>query len=326
MFKNVAVSGGTGFIGSMLVDSLAERGVGVKVMDIRALKNKNNVEYVKANITVPSQLKGMLSGFDCLLHLAALIPKFQIKTSFSNYLEVNVKGTLNLLNECIRSGTGTLIFASTWQVYGEPEYLPVDEKHPLFNPSEFLKGRDKSVLDNEHVYYAISKILAEKHILPLAELYGIKTYILRFSNVIGPNASQQGAVSKFIENVSKKEAPVIYGDGSQQRDYIFVDDVVRSYIVLMDKLPKSSTFNIGSGRGYSVAEVAQTIIDIYKKDFHKSGSMTPVFKKSGKQFSKYLDTSLAKKEIGFEPSMDLEESLRKTILWYEKCQKEKSTK
>lgn len=320
MFKNFVVSGGVGFIGSVLVEKLVENNNFVKVLTIKSdesLKNKKNVEYRKVDITKKETLKNIFSDSDCFFHFAAILPKPGIRSSLSEYIDVNATGTLNLMDACVKSHVKCIVYASTHEVYGMPKYLPVDENHPVSSFLDYATEKDKKNPENERLFYSASKILAENYVLSISEKYGIKCYILRFSNVFGPNASQKGAILNFIENLSNERPPVIFGDGNQQRDYIFVDDVVSANLLTINKLPKSKIFNIGSGKGYKVIEVANHVIEVYKKYFHKGNSIKPVFKPSKEEFSKYLDISLAKRELGFNPNTDLRDGIKKTAFWYE---------
>lgn len=218
------VTGGAGFIGSHLVKSLSNE---ASIFD-KAMNPKDDILDNK-QILIASKSKTRI------FHLAALTSVPDSLIHPEHYFETNVKGTFNVLEACRKNDISELIFTSSAAVYGNPTYFPIDEKHPL-NPLS---------------PYGLSKVLGENLINFYAENYGLKASIFRLFNVYGPGA-KGGIINKLRECKLNKTTFPINGDGSQTRDFVHVNDVVKTFISA-----KPGIFNIGSGKEYSVLDICK---------------------------------------------------------------------
>lgn len=301
------VTGGAGFIGSNLVEELANRGTEVIIIDdlatgkmenITELLTRAEVNFVKGSVTNLELLTGVFNDVDCVFHQAA-IPSVQRSVEDPQVTnEVNVNGTLNVLFAAKECGVEKVVYASTAAVYGDTPELPKRED---------MKPNPKSP-------YAVSKLTGEQYCAVFGEVYGLKTVCLRYFNVYGPKqdpASEYAAVIPlFITQVRANKPPIIYGDGEQTRDFAFVKDVVHANILASER--GEGVFNIASGRRISLNELSHTIIGMIDKD------LKPVYTEPRKGDIKHslADVSLAKGKLGYECEYSLEKGLKETIEYF----------
>jgi len=298
----IAVTGGSGFIGYNLIMKLLENNANIILLDrdpsrpqFSNLVKESRIQIIKYDLTKPKpDLPDRIKDVDCLVHLAAFVPRSNSPNDddLEKSIEVNIKGTCNLMS--FFSRIDKIIFASTLEVYGIPKKTPINEEHPT-NPLS---------------YYGVSKLAAEKYLLAFSRRSGIRVIALRFSSVYGPGETFNRAIPNFIKSVVKGEPPVIYGDGSDVRDYVYIDDAVNAIIsaILRDV---EGVYNIASGKGYSIREIAEMIIQISGKN------LRPVFKPSEKAPTKFIfDISKAQKELAYHPQTDIRDGLYKEYEWY----------
>jgi len=255
------VTGGAGFIGSHLVDSLVERGYTIRVIDnlstgklskIASLLKSKNVDFIEGDIRDSETAKKCIHGIDAVYHLAATtsVP-FSLKNPELTY-DTNVTGTLNLLTQCAEQKVSKFIFSSSCAVYGEPMNLPINEKHPT-NPIS---------------PYAESKLEGEQHCLNFHKKQRLKAVVLRLFNVYGTRQGlneYSGVITQFINRARKRLPLIIYGDGSQTRDFVHVRDVVEAILSATEiERAEGKVFNIGSGKPTSIQKLAQTISELYE--------------------------------------------------------------
>lgn len=293
---NFVVTGGAGFIGSHITHHLVEKNYQVTVIDdvnIETLENFGNtiktVEFKKINILNYEGLRKAFRNVDGVFHHAALT---DVQESFRKpnlYYNVNVKGTENIL-KIAEEFNIKVVFASSAGVYGNPEKIPIKEtavRKPL-NP------------------YGITKLECEK----LVEKYskrGNQVLTLRYFNVFGKRqtSSYAGVIIRFLDKIKNKMPPEIFGDGSQTRDFIYVDDVVSANLSAMKSDIGNGFFNIGTGIKTSIKDLANLMIEL-------SGySLEPLFKKpvSGDIKQSQADISLANKLLNWKPKISLREGL-----------------
>jgi UDP-glucose 4-epimerase len=302
------VTGGAGFIGANLAEELANKGSEVIILDnlatgkmenITALLKSAQVRFVKGIVTNQELLRGIFDEVDCVFHQAA-IPSVQ--RSVENPLitnEVNVNGTLNVLFAAKECGVEKVVYASSSSVYGDTPEMPKRED---------MKTNPKSP-------YAVSKLTGEQYCVVFGEVYGLKTVCLRYFNVYGPKqdpSSEYAAViPRFITRVLENKPPIIYGDGTQTRDFTFVKDVVHANILAMEK-DGEGVFNIASGESISINELALKIIGMNGKD------LKPVYTEPRKGDIKHslAAVSLAKEKLGYECEYSLEKGLKETIEYF----------
>jgi UDP-glucose 4-epimerase len=307
--KKMVVTGGAGFIGSNLAEELAKMGEVLiidnlstgKIENIHNLIDKKNVDFVVGSITDTKLLKETFDDADCIFHQAA-IPSVQrsIENPWPTN-EVNVNGTLNVLIAARDCGARKVVFASSSAIYGNAPELP---------KKEYMMPDPKSP-------YAISKLTGEYYCKVFSDIYGIQTVCLRYFNVYGPRqdpASEYAAViPKFITRILSSQPPIIFGDGEQTRDFVFVKDVVKANILAMEK-GAEGVFNIAFGEGISISELANQIMGIV------GINLKPVYDapQPGEIRDSLADISLARKMLEFEPDFNLTRGLEETIKWFSK--------
>jgi UDP-glucose 4-epimerase len=300
--NRILVTGGAGFIGSHLVERLAELGYEVRVFDNFSKGRKENlaevmneVELIHGDVRDHEAVDRAVKDVDTIVHLAALIDVQESLGKTLLYHEVNSTGTLNLLNSAGR-GVEKFIFTSSCAVYGNPIKLPVNEDHRL-NPLS---------------PYAASKLSAESYCRAYSESYGLKTTIFRLFNVYGPRqgANQySGVIKEFTKRVIRNQPPIIFGDGEQTRDFIFVENVV-DFIVEAIKSGADGTFNLGTGSSVSIERLAEILLKVMNR-----GHLRPIHTepKLGEIKHSRAEISKAIEAFSIKPDVTLEEGLRKTL-------------
>ncbi len=299
----VLVTGGAGFIGSNTVDHLLDKGHDVVVVDDLSTGRKENINPQAAFHEVDITSDGLDGVFkkekpSHAVHLAAHI---DVRKSVANPMydaSVNVIGTINLLESCRRHEVKKFVYASSGgAIYGEPEYNPVDEKHPIKPLSP----------------YGVSKYAAEKYVETYSALHGVDYVILRYGNVYGPRQDplgEAGVVAIFTGLLAENKQPIIFGDGMQSRDFCYVGDVAEANLTALKK-DAPGAYNIGSGVETTVNDVASQLITAVGADVEPKHS-DPV---PGEVRNICLDVSLARQRLGWKPVISLEEGVAKTFEW-----------
>lgn len=301
-YKKSLVTGGAGFIGSHVTEKLLQRGIEVIVLDDLSVGKTENIprkaELITGDICDPNVVQRALSGVDIVFHQAARV---SIRDSFRGFVEdahTNIMGTVNILKCMVGSGVRKFVYASSMATYGDAMYLPIDEKHPLEPTSP----------------YGISKLASEKYILCFCEYLGINPIILRYFNTYGPRQTMTpyvGVITIFIQKLLRGEDLPIFGDGTQVRDFISVDDVAATNLLAMDYTGPFQIFNIGTGIETSINSLAQ----ILKKIMNKSNKVNYLPTQQGEPSGSVADISMARNELGFSPRWSLEEKLPEVIEW-----------
>lgn len=292
----ILVTGGAGFIGSHVVDTLVEKGYEVLVIDNLTTGKLQNLKQVKDKIEfhrmdiLDEGLKEVLKDVEGIIHLAAQINVRKSVEDPSYDLDVNAKGTLKLLESSI-DGVEQFVFASSGgAVYGEPKYLPVDEAHET-NPIS---------------PYGVSKLTGEKYLFYYSYTYGLKTCSLRYGNVYGPRQDpkgEAGVIAIFQDRIEDGKQPIIFGDGEQTRDFVHVNDIVQATLLAMSE---KGVYNIGTGKEVSV----NRLVEVFSKVTGEN--LKPLYEEERKGEVKniYLDVKKARKEIGYNPKIDIEEGIK----------------
>ena len=300
----VLVTGGAGFIGSHLVDALTEHGHSVVVVDNLSTGRRENVNP-KARFYEMSicsyQLREVFEAEKPALvnHQAAQTVVHQSVDDPVFDAEQNILGSLNLILQCLRFRVRKIIYASSGgAVYGEPQYRPVDERHPI-NPIS---------------QYGVSKHTAERYLELYGVEHGLEYVVLRYSNVYGPRQSpngEAGVVSIFTGQMLRGERPTIFGQGDKTRDYVHVSDVVAANLLAMEK-GKNTIYNIGTGVETSDQELFDILAELigYKNGLHYA----PV--RRGEVLRICLEYSKARKELGWQPHILLKQGVSKTVTYY----------
>ena len=301
----ILVTGGAGFIGSNLVDALLEKRYCVRVIDdlssgeienLERASGSKDFEFIRGDIRKVG--KDLLQDVETVFHEAAQIDVRRSVADPVHDLDVNVAGTLNLLENMRKVGIGKIIYASSGgAVYGNPEYLPCDEKHPT-NPIS---------------PYGVSKLVAEKYIQVYHELYGMDYVNLRYSNVYGPRQDPQGeagVISIFLGRILNGEKPIVFGDGLQTRDYLHVHDVVEANLLAMSGKLGDGTFNLGAGKGTSVNDLIALMREIMNKEIIAEHAE----ERKGEVRNIFLDISKIEK-LGFKPKHGLRDGIKSVLEW-----------
>ena len=298
---NVLVTGGAGFIGSHLVDRLIADGHSVAAVDILATGKRANVNPQAALYEIDIRSPALAAAFEAarpevVFHVAAHASVSESVRDPMHDAEVNVLGTLNVLQQCAAYGVGRFVFSSTGgALYGEPERLPADEEHPVSPLSP----------------YGASKDAAEAYVRTLCSLSGIRYTILRYGNVYGPRQDpfgEAGVVAIFANAMMGGRPPTIFGDGSHERDYVYVDDVVRANVLALTQA-EDGVYNIGTGEGTTVAQVFDALAGA--TDY--GGDPEHAAERPGDVHRIYLDVRRAERGLGWRASVSLEEGIRCTV-------------
>ncbi len=299
----ILVTGGAGFIGSHIVDFLVMKGHRVAIVDNLITGKKENIDsqakFYQADITQDINNIFEIEKPEVVIHAAA---QAMLRESLVNPIydaKVNILGTINVLEACKTHKVKKIIYISTGGArYGESEYLPIDEAHPI-NPSS---------------PYGISKHTAEHYICSYSKLYGIEYLILCFGNVYGPrdSPSSNRIISLFSYRILQGKTPVIFGDGTQTRDFIYVLDLAEFIADCVTKNYKHNLFNLSDGKKISVNEVFRILKEI--SGFSGKADYVEAIKGEVKDIC--LDTSLAERELGWKPKHSFEEGLKETFMWF----------
>lgn len=301
MLKKYLITGGAGFIGSHISAALLKRGDSVRVLDNFSTGKRENlqkgVELVEASITDPAGIADAFNGIDGVFHTAAL-PRVQlsIEQPFETN-DTNVTGTLNVILAAKNAGVKRLIYSASSSAYGDQAVLPLHEG---------MKPNPKSP-------YGLQKYVGEHYAKLASMFWGLETVSLRYFNVFGPRMAFAGAyvtvIAIFMQQKSLNQPLTITGDGTQTRDFTFVDDVVRANLLAMDceKVGAGDIINIGAGSNHTVNEVAKII-----------GGKTQNIPPRIEPHDTLADNSLAEKLLGWVPQMGFDEGMKKTLEWFAK--------
>lgn len=307
------VTGGAGFIGSNLCEVLLNKGYRVRCLDdlsngkqsnVDLFINNSNYIFTKGDILNLETCMEACCGVDFVLHQAAWgsVPR-SVEMPLL-YEDINIRGTLNMMEAARQNGVKKFVYASSSSVYGDEPNLPKKE------------GREGNLLSP----YAITKMVDEEYGKIYAKLYGLDTYGLRYFNVFGkrqdPNGAYAAAIPKFIKLLLNDERPTIYGDGKQSRDFTYIENVIEANLKAC-KAPKEAAgevFNIAyGGREY--------LIDVYYSLCKALGkNVEPIFGTERKGDIKHsnADISKAKELLGYNPSWSFEKGIQAAIEWYRK--------
>ncbi len=301
----ILVTGGAGFIGSHVVDAYIEAGHDVVVVDNLVTGKRTNVHpqarFYEVDIRDEEAMRRIFADEkpDIVNHQAALANVRESMEKPREYAEVNILGSIVLLELSRQFGVRKFIYASTGgAVYGEPQFLPVTEDHPI-NP-----------LDN----YGASKHAVEHYCYLYKANYGLDYTVLRYPNVYGPRQDplgEAGVIAIFTGRMLRGEACIINGSGEQQRDFVYVGDVAWANVLALDK-GSGEIYNLGWGRGVDINSLFRQLASVvgYTRE--------PVYgpPKLGEVFRIYLDARKAREELGWVPCVPLDEGLERTVAYF----------
>lgn len=296
---NILVTGGAGFIGSHIVDQLVEEH-NVLVIDNLSTGLMQNINpraiFFRLDIRDPV-LDMLFQTFqpEVVFHLAAHI---SVPNSIADPLtdmKNNIAGSLNLFANCVKYGSQKIIYASSAAVYGNPRYLGLDEKHPI-SPISF---------------YGVSKYAAEQYLETYSRIYGIRYTILRYANVYGPrqqNSSEAGVVTSVINQLYEGRRPVVFGDGGQTRDFVYVIDIAEATLKAMNAAD-NEVLNIGSGTETSINELVSTVMSFWESGMEVE-YLPP---RPGDIRHSYMCNQKARELLAWQPRYTLVNGLSKMI-------------
>lgn len=313
VIQKVLVTGGAGFIGSHIVDRLLGEGFEVTVVDnfskghlenISSHLGRKNFHLVKGDIRNFNLAKTIMKDIDAVFHEAAFV---SIVLSIEDPVlvnDINVTSTLNLLKAAVDSDVKRFIFASSAAIYGET-------KSPLIV---------EDMLPAPSSPYGVSKLAAESYTRAFYETYGLETVALRYFNVYGPRQSFDiqsgygGVITLFLNRLIRDMELLIYGDGEQTRDFVYVQDVVEANMLALNtKSAAGGFFNIGSGFRTTINQVAQTIKNSLNRTDKKNLYADP---RPGEVKHGYADIIKARKILNYAPSFSFEQGIADLVSWY----------
>ena len=312
----ILVTGGAGFIGGHLAERFLQDGHEVIVLDNLdpfydvqlkehtidtceriADGGDGSYRFVEGDIRNESLVSDLVADADFVFHQAG---RAGVRSSVENprqYNDVNVDGTLNVLDATRAGSVERVVVASSSSVYGKPQYLPYDEQHPTTPVSP----------------YGVSKLAAERYVCAYSDVYDLNAVALRYFTVYGPRMRPNMAISNFVSRCMNGESPIIYGDGSQTRDFTYVSDVVEANVSLLDTdAADGEAINIGSTDNIDILSLAQEIrdqidpgLEIDYADRHAADAEHT-----------HADISKAEDLIGYEPAYDISNGVTSFIEWY----------
>ena len=302
--RRCLVTGGAGFIGSNVTRNLLEAGARVTVLDNlltgkrENLPSSDSLELVEADLATFPELGDLVGECDYVFHLAAMVGNLKSIEQPEADARTNVLGSVRLYHACRERNVSKVVYSSSSAMFGEPESIPIDEDHPQ-RPESF---------------YALSKMAGEHYALLAHSLWGVPTVCLRYFNVYGTPMEYNeytGVISIFFDRLQAGRELTIYGDGTQYRDFVYVEDVVQANLRAAVLGPAGSTYNVGTGDKTTIQGLAETMIEL-------TGTTVPIDHKdfrSGEVRESLADIRKARRELQYAPSFSLREGLER--MWRE---------
>lgn len=302
------ITGGAGFVGSNIVNELVRRGETVRVIDNFATGRRENlaglesaIELVEADIRDVSAVAEAMSGVEYVLHQAALA---SVQRSVDNPVatnEVNVTGTLNLLEAARAAGVRRFVFASSSSIYGDSAELPKHERMPT-NPKS---------------PYALTKLTGEWYVRIFSQIYGLPTVCLRYFNIFGPrqdpNSDYSAVIPLFIKALLTGTTATIFGDGEQSRDFTYIDNVVEAnMLACAPEAPSGKVYNVACGEKFTL----NYLFDMLKKILGTESGVKYAEPRTGDVKHSMAAIREAENDLGYRVLVDFTEGLRKTAEWY----------
>jgi len=302
MAKKVLITGGAGFIGRAVARKLAAMDFDVRVFDLEfGAKGDTSIKRLRGSILDNNALCNAIRGCDYVVHLAAMLGVRRTELKRAECLNVNILGTVNVLEGCLKEKVKKIIFSSSSEVYGETDGVPINEdtpKHPVS-------------------IYAITKLAGEEYIKAYWERYGLNYSVVRFFNVYGPGQVAEFVVPRFVKRVLNGHSPVVYGDGTQVRTFCFVEDCAEGVVsALLDSKADGQIFNIGNdSEPIAMKLLAERIIRISGKKLEPE--FVPM-NESDRNSSREIKLRVpciekARRILAFEPKTSLDDGIKKLI-------------
>jgi len=324
--KRILVTGGAGFIGSHICEKLLKEGAEITILDnfstgkLDNLKNtKNHARIITGSVDNYHDVSKAIEDCSIVIHEAFPYGKAGMGLE-EQYVEAGVLGTFNVLKASVENKIKKVVYASSVAVYGIPKYLPIDEKHPA---DPFLP-------------YGATKHVGELYCSTFSKLYGLDTVSIRYFYVYGPKYAQfdHSAIVNFLHRAIENRQLVIFGDGSQTRDYTYIDDAVEGTLLALKKRnTNGKVYNISSGKGVTILDLAKRLVEIIGVKIEMKFAEINEYRYSDKYCfvpigltkkigDKWIDErnyvgdiSKAKRELGYNPKISLKEGIQKTYDW-----------
>ncbi|RLB50242.1 MAG: hypothetical protein DRJ42_19315 [Deltaproteobacteria bacterium] len=302
------VTGGAGFIGSSIARALLARGDSVVVLDDFSTGHESNLEGLDGDLTVErgdvrddALLAKLCRGRDAIFHEAAMVSVPASVEAPRDCDEINVRGTVGLLEAARQAGVGRFVFAASAAAYGDDPELP---KRETMRPSPLSP-------------YAVSKIAGEHYLKVYAELYGMKTLSLRYFNVFGPRqdpaSAYAAAIPKFVSVLLAGEAPRIFGDGEQTRDFCYIGNVVHANLLALEcEEARGQVVNIADGESITINDLVAKLAEICGV----SGTPEHVAARAGDVKHSRADIAVAQELLGYEPQTSVADGLVETVRYF----------
>jgi UDP-glucose 4-epimerase len=300
----VLVTGGAGFIGSNLVKNLVNEGNEVIVLDNFMSGFRTNldlftsVRIVEGDVRDAELVNEVMKGIEVVFHLAASVGNKRSIDFPLDDAQINVIGTLNVLEAARKAGVRKIVTSSSAGVFGELKTMPIKEDHPI----------------EPDTPYGCTKLCEEKLCLSYAKLYDIEAVCLRYFNVYGPNQrfdAYGNVIPIFVYKMLHCEPITIYGDGEQTRDFVHVDDIVQANIKAANSKGVNGAFNIASGKRITI----NNLVKLITKNYKDSVNVEYTNVRPGDVLHSLADISLAQKQIGYKPTVDIEQAINEYVNW-----------
>jgi len=297
------VTGGAGFIGSHVVDKLCDRGVNVRVFDMVMPVFRKDIEFYHGSMLDIEALRMAMNGIDAVYHLAAVADVKDVfdEPHFSE--SINVRGTINVLEAARKIGVGRVIYGSTTWVYSEVADAQVDEETLLKPPS--------------HLYTA-TKIASEYYCQCYSKLYNLPTTILRYGIPYGPRARDGAVVPIFVKKALSGQPLTIAGDGSQFRNFVYVEDLAEGNVLALKPIAANKIYNLDGTEKVSIKMIAETIQKLVG-----NVSIEYVQGRPGDFSGKDISSERARRELNWEPKVSFEEGVGRYIAWYKEREEQR---
>jgi UDP-glucose 4-epimerase len=307
--KKVLITGGAGFIGSNLARRLLQNGNSVTILDNYTSGYRSNIDLlpeakiIEGDVRDKNSVELAIKGAEVVFHLAASVGNKRSIDFPIMDAEINVMGTLQVLEAARKEGVRKIVTSSSAGIFGELKTIPIKEDHPI----------------EPDTPYGCTKLCEEKLCLSYAKLYDIEAVCLRYFNVYGPNQrfdAYGNVIPIFVFRMFENEPLIIYGDGEQTRDFVHVDDVVQANIAASDSIGVSGAFNIASGTRVTINHLVKLITKNHASTIVKYTSERP-----GDVKHSLADISYAQEKLNYFPLVDLEKGVEEYVTWVQKSQK-----
>jgi NAD dependent epimerase/dehydratase len=309
--KKILITGADGFIGSHLTEILAQKGAKIRALSyynsfnywgwLEALYCLDELEVVSGDVRDPHFCIKITKGIDVIFHLAALIAIPYSYVAPDSYVDTNIKGTLNICQAALENGCKRVIHASTSEVYGTAQYVPIDEKHPLQPQSP----------------YSATKIGADSMAMSFNSAFDLPVTIARPFNTYGPRQSARAIIPTIITQIASGKNQLKLGDLTPTRDLNYVKDTCKGFIALAEcEKAVGEVVNIGSNYEISMGEVVNLIKELMNSDIEVVEEKKRVRPEKSEVFRLWCDNTKIRELTGFEPKYSIRDGLEKTIAWF----------